>query len=86
MEFIVYITVWGHYVFFFKNLIILFSKDTLNWSKVTWLLQKNYIPDATNTFYSSKNPKKKEMIVSTIILAKLYSTLIIIRNASWATD
>ncbi len=44
MEFIIYIIVWGHYVFFvLKNLIILFSKDTLNWSKGTFGCYKKNI-------------------------------------------
>ncbi len=63
------------FVCFFKKLKLLFSKDTLNWSKVTvktFMLQKISISNKSWgfffwTFYSSKNHERSNVSVSTKI-------------------
>ncbi len=79
---------------FLKKLIFLFSKYTLNRSKVTVRHLKCYkififqINAVLLKFYSSKNPEKLKVsrFPQKYCAAQLFSTLIIIRNVSWAVN
>ncbi len=81
-------------VFFWKRLILFFSKDALNLSKVTVntfiMLQKISILNKCCSFELAIHQRileKKCIMVSTKILrSTTVSTLIITRNVSWAAN